>query len=74
MILLDLGNSILPVADGKGNHMADDELFFEEMAGVKPLKPEPRERLDKRPESANTEQRRLAASGVLDKTMNPLAY
>jgi DNA-nicking Smr family endonuclease len=53
--------------------MADDELFFEEMAGVKPLKPEPRERLDKRPESANTEQRRLAASGVLDKTMNPLA-
>ncbi len=52
--------------------MADKELFFEEMAGVKPLSREPRERLDKRPVSVNAEQRRLAASGALDEAINPL--
>jgi len=52
--------------------MADEELFFEEMAGVKPLSREPRERLDKRSDAVNAEQRRLAASGALDEAVNPL--
>ena len=52
--------------------MADEELFFEEMAGVKPLSREPRERLDKRSDAVNAEQRRLAASGALEEAVNPL--
>jgi len=51
--------------------MDDDELFFEEMAGVQPLKREPRERLSKHT-PVDTEARRAAASGSSISTTNPL--
>lgn len=52
--------------------MNDDELFFEEMAGVTPLKREPRARLDKRSDASDTAERRRAAEGLYQAEMNPL--
>ena len=51
--------------------MDDDELFFEEMAGVRPIKREPRERLNKHV-TVDTEARRAAASGEATSPINPL--
>ena len=51
--------------------MDDDELFFEEMAGVQPIKREPRERLNKHV-TVDTEARRAAASGETTSPINPL--
>ncbi len=44
--------------------MSDDELFYEEMAGVKPLKREPRTRLAKTSDSGDVSARRDAATGA----------
>lgn len=52
--------------------MNDDELFFEEMAGVTPLKREPRARLDKRSDMSDTAERRRAAEGLDGVGLNPL--
>lgn len=52
--------------------MNDDELFFEEMAGVRPLKREPRARLDKRSDVSDTAERRRAAEGLDSVGLNPL--
>lgn len=52
--------------------MSDDELFFEEMAGVKPLKREPRARLVRTETAGDAETRRLAALGEDGKGINPL--
>lgn len=51
--------------------MDDDELFFEEMAGVRPIKREPRERLSKHV-TVDTEARRAAAAGETNSPTNPL--
>lgn len=51
--------------------MDDDELFFEEMAGVQPLKREPRERLSKHT-TIDAEARRAAAAGSAVSANNPL--
>ncbi len=52
--------------------MSDDELFFEEMAGVKPLNREPRARLSKTDSAGDTEARRQAALGNDGGVVNPL--
>lgn len=52
--------------------MNDDELFFEEMAGVTPLKRAPRARLDKRSDVSDTAERRRAAEGLDGVGLNPL--
>lgn len=52
--------------------MNDDELFFEEMAGVMPLKRAPRARLDKRSDVSDTAERRRAAEGLDGVGLNPL--
>lgn len=51
--------------------MSDDDLFWEEMAGVKPLNREPRERLKKTAEPAAADVRREAALGT-QSDRNPL--
>lgn len=51
--------------------MSEDDLFWEEMAGVRPLQREPRERLTKSV-SVATEQRREAAEGRHKAQLNPL--
>jgi DNA-nicking Smr family endonuclease len=52
--------------------MTDDDLFAEEMAGVRPLKREPRERLQRRGSPVDTDVRREAALGLNQKPLNPL--
>lgn len=52
--------------------MDDDELFFEEMAGVKPLKREPRARVVRAPQEGDAAARREAALGEGDRLRNPL--
>lgn len=53
--------------------MSDDDLFFEEMAGVKPLNRAPRERLVKSGTVGDTAARREAATGENQVGLNPLA-
>lgn len=53
--------------------MSEDDLFFEEMAGVKPLKREPRARISRATISGDAEARRLAALGGGGTPLNPLA-
>ena len=52
--------------------MSDDDLFFEEMAGVQPLKREPRTRLAKGAGTISLEARRRAAAGLDAQAGNPL--
>lgn len=52
--------------------MSEDDLFAEEMAGVKPLTREPRERLSQRRAIGDIEARRAAASGSHVGPLNPL--
>lgn len=52
--------------------MTDDDLFAEEMAGVKPLKREPRARLERSKSPVDTDARRDAALGLNHKALNPL--
>ncbi|WP_040481561.1 DNA endonuclease SmrA [Luminiphilus syltensis] len=51
--------------------MTEDDLFESEMAGVKPLRSEPRERLIRTPKTVSAEARREAAEGR-QKATNPL--
>lgn len=52
--------------------MTDDDLFAEEMAGVRPLKREPRARLQRSSVPVDTDARRDAALGLHQKAVNPL--
>lgn len=52
--------------------MNDDELFFEEMAGVEPLKREPRARLARTTPPGDAEARRDAAVGANQESDIPL--
>ena len=53
--------------------MNDDDLFYEEMAGVKPLRREPRAVVRRDDNRGDAEARRLAALGEQNTMLNPLA-
>ncbi|MDP4890790.1 MAG: DNA endonuclease SmrA [Porticoccaceae bacterium] len=52
--------------------MSEDDLFSEEMADVKPLAREPRERLKRAAEAVALKARRAAAEGLNKMPLNPL--
>ncbi len=52
--------------------MDDDDLFSQEMAGVRPLRREPRARLARADKTADPAANRHAALGLDKKAMNPL--
>lgn len=52
--------------------MSEDDIFLEEMADVKPLAREPRERLKRAAEAVALKARRAAAEGLNKTPLNPL--
>ena len=64
----------MPIAgEGEdGTKMSEDDIFLEEMAGVKPLAREPRERLKRAAEAVALKARRAAAEGLNKNPLNPL--